>query len=108
MAFLIGGFSPSSQGSDALVSSITGRGVHGSQKANREDRAGIPQTPLRTHSSNLISSHEAPSMILEKNKAGALATRSLKCPFCSQGSWAVKGTMADGLKPECPVEVKLS
>lgn len=73
------------------------------------ERAGlVSQIPSRTHSSNLTSSHEAPSMILQRNKAVALTAKSLKCPFCSQGSRAVKGTMADGLKPECPVEVRLS
>jgi hypothetical protein len=47
-------------------------------------------------------------MIFEKNKAVALTAKSLKYPFCSQGFRAVKGTMAGRVKPDCPVEVKLS
>lgn len=78
-AFLIRGLSPRSLGSVASVGSKTGGGGHGSQKANREDTAGIPQTPPRTHSNNLTFSHEAPGMILEKNKGVPLTAKSLKC-----------------------------
>lgn len=46
-------------------------------------------------------------MILERNKAVALTSKSLKYPFCSQGSRAVKGTMVGRLKPGCPVQAML-